>query len=161
MKSKPARTKSQKIAINTLVVLGVTILISILLSVLFGQGNTDPIFASQLFNTFAVIIIAEVLVLYLTLFGFIADMAAKKGRSWAAFFWLSLLVTPLIMLIIAASISPIPGSVAYVTPEGKNPADKDQLDETVQLRKLAELRDSGILTKAEFEAKKKELLDRI
>jgi hypothetical protein len=65
------------------------------------------------------------------------------------------------MLIIAASISPIPGSAAYVSPEGKNPEDKDQLDQTVQLRKLAELRDSGILTKAEFDAKKKELLDRI
>ena len=88
----------------------------------------------------------------------IADSAASKGRSWQAFFWLTILCSPILMAIIAASVSPLPGSAAYVGPSatGTKP-----LDSTDQLRKLADLRDQGILTKAEFELKKKELLDRI
>ena len=87
---------------------------------------------------------------------FIADLAASKGRSWGAFFWLTILFSPIIMWIIAASVSPQAGSAAYVAPTKSGTPDSAE-----QLKKLAALRDEGILTKAEFEAKKKELLDRI
>jgi hypothetical protein len=38
---------------------------------------------------------------------------------------------------------------------------EDSKEPSEQIRKLAKLRDDGILTEEEFEAKKKELLDRI
>ena len=99
----------------------------------------------------------ELIVLYVALVALIADMAKRKGRSWAVFFWLALLFSPLIMWIIAASISPLPNSEAYVAPPANQQS--GNVDSTEQLKKLAELREAGILTKAEFEAKKKELLD--
>lgn len=89
--------------------------------------------------------------------GLIADMAESKGRSWAAFFWLSILLSPLIMWIVAASVSPLPGSRGYVSP-GVAP---DAVDSAEQIKKLSDLQKAGILTKAEFEAKKKDLLDRM
>lgn len=88
---------------------------------------------------------------------FIADLAASKGRSWGAFFWLTILFSPIIMWIIAASVSPLPGSATYISPvsESLKP------DVSDQLKKLSELHKEGILTDKEFEAKKKEFLDRL
>jgi len=37
----------------------------------------------------------------------IAKTARQKGRSYAAFFWLSILVSPVIMGIIVATMAPI------------------------------------------------------
>lgn len=90
----------------------------------------------------------------------IADLAKSKGRSWAAFFWLSLLFSPLIMWIIAATISPTPGSSAYVAPSNP-PKNTESQDLAKEIEKLGELKEKGFITKAEFDAKKKELLDRI
>ena len=98
-----------------------------------------------------------ILLVIFSLAGLIADMAQSKGRSWAAFFWLSILLSPLIMWIVAASVSPLPGSREYVSP-GVAP---DAPDTTEQIKKLSDLQKDGILTKAEFEAKKKDLLDRM
>lgn len=92
-------------------------------------------------------------ILYVFVFAtLIADMAARKGRSWVAFFCLSIIFSPLIMWIIAASISPQLDSPS----SGKN-----QRDSSEELRKLSELHKDGILSDSEFESKKKELLDRI
>lgn len=51
----------------------------------------------------------------------IANAASEKGRSWIAFFFLSFFVSPVIMGIIAAAISPLPGSIRY---QGEEPASK-------------------------------------
>ena len=90
----------------------------------------------------------------------IANLAKRKGRSWAAFFWLSFLVSPIIMWIIAATISPIAGSATYVDPVSA-PSSPGSVDIAKEIEKLGSLKEQGLITKAEFEAKKKELLDRI
>lgn len=41
----------------------------------------------------------------------IADNAQKKGKSWSTFFWLSLLISPIITGLIVASISPEQGKI--------------------------------------------------
>ena len=41
----------------------------------------------------------------------IADHAQKKGKSWSTFFWLSLLISPLITGLIVATISPEQGKI--------------------------------------------------
>jgi hypothetical protein len=89
--------------------------------------------------------------------GLVADMAESKGRSWAAFFWLSILLSPLIMWIVAASVSPFPGSPTFIS-TGVGP---DSIDPADQIKKLSDLQKEGIITKAEFASKKKDLLDRM
>lgn len=96
----------------------------------------------------------------LTLCALIADMARSKGRNWAAFFWLSILFSPLIMWIIAATISPLPGSSQFI-PAPPDSTTSEFLDPANEIKKLGELREQGLITKGEFESKKKELLDRI
>jgi len=82
----------------------------------------------------------------------IAYAAQRKGRSWAAFFWLTILVGPIIMGIIVATISPVrPTTVQVVNPNS---------DISQKITELASMRDKGLLTEAEFESKKRELLDK-
>lgn len=45
---------------------------------------------------------------------FIGESARKKGRSFWQFYWLSVLVSPVIMGIIVAAIAPLEGSRAAV-----------------------------------------------
>lgn len=151
-KTKRPKTKSQKVALVSLIIFAVLLIISFLPVPYESMGiSTVPI---------AIIFLVSLFVLYVSLFGLIADMAAKKGRSWQAFFWLSLLVTPIVMLIIAASVSPLPGSAAYVAPV-PTPSNPGSPDIAQEIEKLGSLKEQGLITKAEFEAKKKELLDRI
>lgn len=85
----------------------------------------------------------------------IGNMAEQKGRSFDAFFMLSIIFSPLIMGIIAASLGP-------VTKAGPNiQSTTPSADVAEQIKKLSDLMDQGILTKEEFEAKKQQLLDRI
>lgn len=99
-------------------------------------------------------------ILLLGINSLIADLAKSKGRSWAAFFWLSILFSPLIMWIIAATVSPLPGSAAYLAPVVAT-SNSGSPDIAKEIEKLGSLKEKGLITKAEFEAKKKELLDRI
>lgn len=101
--------------------------------------------------------IISVFIYWLTLSALIADYAKNKGRSWIAFFWLSVLVGPIIMWIVAVAISPTSQSASGVSASSQ----KVNLDTSEQLRKLSELHKDGVLTDAEFESKKKELLGRI
>lgn len=82
----------------------------------------------------------------------IADTAKRKGRSWAAFFWLSVLVSPVIMGIIVASL----GQPSDRGPgESREPAKSEQSLES-KLMELQNLKDKGLLSDNEFnEAKKK------
>jgi hypothetical protein len=93
----------------------------------------------------------------------IADLAVTKGRSWPAFFWLSLLFSPLIMWIIAAAISPI--AIERETPASNRLSvsmqQKSSEDITAQLQQLRDLKDKGLISEADFEAKKAELLERL
>jgi hypothetical protein len=91
---------------------------------------------------------------------FIADSAAAKGRSWSAFFWLSLLINPLVVWIVAVSLSPLPGSELYATPNRDSQPPRPD-DPSQQLRGLVALRDDGLLSEAEFQEKKKEILGRL
>jgi MFS family permease len=99
-------------------------------------------------------------ILFSVLAVFIGSVAEEKGRSFAAFFFLSLLISPIIMGIIVATISPMKNSSGDTKPEigFEQPASKDLAQE---IEKLGQLREKGLITKAEFDAKKKELLDRI
>lgn len=49
---------------------------------------------------------------------FIANAAQRKGRSWAAFYWLSVLAGWLIMAIVVAAIAPVEGKAATSTSSG-------------------------------------------
>lgn len=85
----------------------------------------------------------------------IANMAEQKGRSFDAFFMLSIIFSPLIMGIIAAALGPVSKGQQTVSAVIPN------LDITEQIRKLNDLKDQGILTQEEFDAKKEQLLKRI
>jgi hypothetical protein len=105
----------------------------------------------------SVLMVVGLLLVVLSLASLIADLAEHKGRSWAAFFWLSVLVGPLIMSIVAASVRPFPDSPGYVSPR----VALDAPDAADQIKKLSDLQKEGIITKAEFATKKKDLLDRM
>ena len=107
-----------------------------------------------------VFIFIDVLSLFVIFAASIADKAEKKGRSWEAFFWLSMLFSPILMLIIVELISPLPSSVAHSSSESAARASfsPDLMD---QIKKLGDLRDQGLITDQDFEAKKNELLNRI
>lgn len=92
----------------------------------------------------------------------IGNAAERKGRSWVAFFWLSLLITPLLTALIVATL-PAPTTATSVAARATTPtpAAAANDDALATLDRLAALRDKGAITADEFEAKKKELLDRL
>lgn len=100
-------------------------------------------------------------ILIFGLCGLIADMAKGKGRSWAAFFWLSILFTPILMWIIAATISPLPGSETYRPIDVAANIPRSEPDHAQQISALGALKDQGLITADEFENKKKEILERM
>lgn len=106
-------------------------------------------------------IVVVFLGIHIGLAALIANMAKNRGRSWAAFFFLALLFTPILMWIIAATISPLPGSPKYKAIEVNLGSKETSEDTAGQIEKLAGLLKNGHLTTEEFEAKKKELLDRM
>ena len=79
----------------------------------------------------------------------IAAQAQNKGRSFNAFFWLSFLVSPIIMQIIVATIQPLDSTTAIPS------RSKDSLAE---IAKLKELMDAGAINQVEFEQQKEKLL---
>lgn len=98
--------------------------------------------------------------IYFGLAGLIGDLAKSKGRSWAAFFWLSVLLSPIILWIVAAAIAPIhnPDSVPD---SALSPAANAATDIANEIEKLGSLKEQGLITEAEFDSKKKELLGRM
>ena len=65
-----------------------------------------PSIANYYYGTEVALI--SILIIILSLFAIlgamIADRAVSKGRSWSAFFWLSMLFSPLIMFVIVSTI---------------------------------------------------------
>ena len=96
--------------------------------------------------------------LYVFFSGGIADSAQKKGRSWAAFFWLSLLVSPILMGIITASIK-LPEdkakSLRSIATSGEASSGFDSIE------KLGGLLEKGLISQEEFDKKKAEFLDKL
>ena len=64
--------------------------------------------AIRALDSYTIFLIAFPIFVILPLFGLlgalIADKAKSKGRSWNSFFWLSILVSPLVMFIIVSAI---------------------------------------------------------
>lgn len=83
----------------------------------------------------------------------VANKAEEAGRSWMSFFWLSLLISPLITWLIAATLKPagaLESSPAFAESRG------DSLER--KLTELQSLKDKGILSQDEFEEAKRKAL---
>lgn len=92
----------------------------------------------------------------------IANSADKKGRSFWGFFWLTMIAGPIIMGIVVVAISPITPKRRSVVGSSRTQTSAQTLNDVPsQIERLAELRDKGILTDAEFDQKKQQLLDKI
>tara|TARA_Y100000034_G_C6652867_1_gene285843 strand:- start:247 stop:636 length:390 start_codon:yes stop_codon:yes gene_type:complete len=81
-------------------------------------------------------------------------------------FWVYGLGSALLGAVLStfAHFNQSPSKVAITEPNeqvSEEPVIEDSKEPSEQIRKLAELRDDGILTEEEFETKKKELLDKI
>ncbi len=154
--SKPAMPRSKLAAI--LVASVVSFVAVILLSSVgrdLSYGNSFKVYAGLVVLTWAISMWVSLP---------IAALAVRKGRSWPLFYWLSALVSPVIMLIIAAVISPPAdkGGVRESPSLGvPAPTTSATVSVTVQIQELGLLRDQGLLTDEEFDAKKTELLNRI
>lgn len=92
----------------------------------------------------------------------IGQAAQDKGRSFQVFFLLSLLLSPVVMGIIVASVSPLPGSKKY-QPHQFQAADSNNSTDSLtdEIERLGELKAKGLISQEEFDAKKTELLKRI
>jgi hypothetical protein len=86
----------------------------------------------------------------------IADTAEEKGRSWESFFWLSMLISPVLMWIISATIRDN-STDAKVQPREV----VSSVPVSSQLEELKKMLDAGLITQADFEEKKKEILGRL
>ena len=115
------------------------------------------------FLTFASLAVSEdlsmflftlsVIILILGIFGkfgvWIADTAESKGRSWKAFFWLSILISPLITGLIVSSMRDEVSNT-------KSQAPRSVADE---LFKLESLQKSGAISAEEYKSAKAKILD--
>jgi LytS/YehU family sensor histidine kinase len=81
----------------------------------------------------------------------VADAARKKGRTFSTFFWLSYLVSPIVMGIIVATLPPLTKPSNSVKTSGNS-------SDSAEIEKLASLRDSGVLSEEEFASAKRRLL---
>ena len=154
---KKGGVQKKPIASSNLVLWGFIVAALGLVAYIFSLSSPG---GYSLIPIFGMIMILGFITLLIGLCFLIADMAQAKGRSWLAFFLLSLLISPLITWLIAASLSPLPGSAEYVAPaESREPQNAESLPQ--QIEKLGELRDKGLITQKEFAEKKKELLDRM
>jgi hypothetical protein len=115
--------------------------------------NAEPTF---IYIGWALIILWYIVVLSRA----VAKVAQEKGRSYSDFLILSLVFSPIIMGIVAAAISPLPGSKRYIpmVVQSAGPVASSELE---QIEKLGELLAKGLITQVEFDEKRAKLLDRI
>ena len=85
----------------------------------------------------------------------IANKAQKAGRSWAAFFWLSAVVCPIIMGIIAVTLKPLSERSS-----GEN-LSTPSLSSSIEakLLELHSLKEKGVISDQDYEEAKKKALD--
>lgn len=127
-------------------------LIGLVITSLDSSSYDSSQTASGIFVFWVGIILVDIWVASL-----IAGYAQKRERSWTLFFWLSLIVSPIIPLIVVAAIEPA-RPVAGTPQQGKNSLNDQGIPG--QIEKLGELRDKGLITEREFQQKKRVLLDR-
>lgn len=84
----------------------------------------------------------------------IARIAERRGRNWFLFLWLSVVFSPLIMGLVVAFAGPDQPALTTPAPHAQG----DSLD---KLERLAKLKDSGAISEAEYEDKKRALLDEV
>lgn len=121
--------------------------------VVYGYLNAESLF---IFISLAVM----VMYIFVTFSREIARVAQEKGRDYFTFFALSLLFSPIIMGIVAATMSPLPGSKRYI-PIVVQSTGAGTASEVEQIEKLGSLLAKGLITQAEFDEKKAKLLDRL
>lgn len=90
---------------------------------------------------------------FASLSAMVADKAEEVGRSWLSFFWLSLLISPLITWLVVSSLQPLFGTR---NPSLRHESSGDRLE---QLEKLGSLFREGLITQEEFEKQKARILD--
>jgi hypothetical protein len=136
-------TKTQNVVLAIILYVGLVFLVNMI----FGTG----------YFVYIVLTLAFLIGCLFALIGLvIADIAERKGRSWDAFFWLSVLVSPILMWIIVATIKSDKQVVSHQA--ATSPV---EVTVTSKLQELQNLLDSKLITEEEFEIKRKELLGRI
>lgn len=85
----------------------------------------------------------------------VADTAEMSNRSWLSFFWLSLLISPLVTWLVVAALKP--ESTHSRTDQSATP-NQSPLE---QIEKLGSLLREGLISQEEFDKKKASLLDEI
>lgn len=83
----------------------------------------------------------------------VADKAEEVGRSWLSFFWLSLLISPLITWLVVSSLQPL------LQPRDPSLRQESIGDRLEQLEKLGSLLREGLINQEEFERQKARILD--
>jgi drug/metabolite transporter (DMT)-like permease len=133
--------------------------VSLVGAVILLRYFTSDLMGFQIYSYVAIFLVGiaglALIVTVLSLSGLIADVAKSKGRSWAAFFWMSSLISPLIIWIIVSAMSPAPA----VQPFGNQANFNDPV--AAKLTELQALLDRGLISRSEFEQKRAELLSRI
>ena len=141
--------------------LTVSAIVNTVLTILVQESSSVPYYSGfwaswvgQLFWLPTVLVIVLIAGGSALLSWAIANKAEKAGRSWAAFFWLSALVSPIIMGIIAVTLKPLdsPASQADL------PSGNTERGLEPKLEELHALKEKGILTDEEFEKAKKKAL---
>lgn len=154
MKETPRARKRGQILIFSVLV---AVLPAFVGAVVITESNGLLDYDSFFLTRFFILTIPALIVGFLfALLGMvIANRAEKSGRSWMAFFWLSGLVSPLVMGIIAVTLKPLDSPNGLST--GVEPKSDKSLES--QLVGLQNLKDTGILSEEEFSAAKKKALD--
>ncbi|AVG24245.1 hypothetical protein C3B54_111297 [Pontimonas salivibrio] len=102
------------------------------------------------------VLVAGVLGLILAvLSAMVADMAELSNRSWLSFFWLSLLISPLVTWLVVAALKPAstPNQIGQSAGPNQSPLE--------QIEKLGSFLREGLISQEEFDKKKASLLDEI
>ena len=134
-------------------------LLFIFIGLVIGFSLCNPLESRSGLGTELFVGFAFIWLLYVGACYLVGNAATTKGRSWDAFFLLSVFVSPLIMGIIAASVSATAeGVIKNVKPDSPA-ASVSQVPD--QLRQLMQMREQGLVSESEFEAKKAEILSRL
>jgi len=123
---------------------------------IWGSSQVD-FYSAELFGGWTALGLVLMMMSLFSMFGtLIGKAAVQKGRSFWAFFILSLLIGPLVMGIVVAIVSPTPGSpraqVSTTTTSSTTP------DLETTLGELKNLHDKGLITDEEYDRAKRKSL---
>lgn len=133
---------------NLLGFVAVVVFLSWLVFSLFAQDNLGYVPAE--FLALAVFFSSTVGFALGGLSGAVANKAENSGRSWLSFFWLSLLISPLVTWLVVATLKPLELDASLGS--GGSHALEERIAE------LSGLRDKGLISQDEFEQARKNVL---